>query len=397
MLILLMLLMLLVATNLKAQSAETVTVSISDNILNLALSNTTKYCAFQMDIALPKDITVNKVEPVVDRLCQTESDVKLGCGNFIVSSRMLDDDGTDTQTLRVVAYNLANDVIAGTGGNLLKITLSDVPAMPTSVTVTGIEFVTKNPIMAATLADFPTLGGYGYTVSLTTISAEQVSSLLTGTTLDLTNTTSFIVENSNDGECSNEVTVIYHRTVPAGVHWGTLCLPASVSTTNEIQLYTVTAISENAVTISPIDHLEAGEPGLYYLKKGGDIAIETSGVLKSVQTSAFLVGVMTQKTVTDANTYYLKDNQFKSINENFNIAAFRAYLKINTAPVKSINLNICEELNPDITHVSAIPNSNGGTFIKGIYNSQGSALAVPRKGLNILRLSDGTILKMIQK
>lgn len=375
-------LLLLLSSYSKADTSDYISAKITDNILNIGLTNTTTFCAFQMDIKLPSDVSETAVEPVAERLGQNGSATDLGDTRFIIDKKNLPGD-----ILRITGYNLANAAITLNDGPLLKITLDKIPNEPTSLTVTNIEFVKRDDISSAILPNLTTGNGSGagYTVSMTTFTQSLIDNIPHGTTLDLSDTKEF------SGESSHIFNVIYKRSMTNGVRWGSICMPTAISSTSDMQLYSVAAIGNNSVTITAKDQLEAGEPGIYYLKNGGDLMIETAGDLKPAKTNSFLVGVMKQTNVTHSNTFYLKDNKFKSINGNFNISAFKAYLQGSPATAKSSTLDISEN---DITDVDIVTDNNTITT-EGIYNLQGSAQRILHKGLNILKLSDGNARKVL--
>lgn len=376
-------LLLLLSSYSKADTSDYISARITDNILNIGLTNTTTFCAFQMDVQLPNGVSETKVEPVAERLGQNGSATELGDTKFIIDKKNL-----PCGILRITAYNLANAAITLNDGPLLKITLDKIPNEPTSLTVSDIEFVTRENICSTSLSDLSAENGsgIGYTVSMSSFTQSLINTLPNGTTLDLSNTEEF------DGTNTNTFNIIYKRQVSdKGIKWGSICMPNSISSTEDLQLYTVTAINDNTVTITAKEELEAGEPGIYNLKKEGDLIIKASGQLKLPQAGTWLVGVMKQTNVTEANTFYLKDNQFKSINDNFNISAFKAYLKGSPATAKSSTLDISED---GITDVDIVTDNNTITT-EGIYNLQGSAQRILHKGLNILKLSDGNARKVL--
>lgn len=385
-LIILVTLLTLLSSNGKADTADFVTATITDNILNIELTNATTFCAFQMDIKLPAGVSLagaGAVMPVAGRLGQNGSGAELGDMKFIVDEKILPDG-----KLRISAYNLANAPIALAEGSLLQITLDQIPDTPTTLAVSDIEFVRGEDISSATLPNLSAENGSGtgYTISMTSLTQQQISSLPNGTIIDLSDTKEL------SGESTNTYNIIYKRPVSDnGIVWGSICMPTAITSTENMQLYTVSGISHDAVTITAKESLEAGEPGLYNLRNGGNLTIRASGQLKQPQTSAYLIGVMKRTNVTDENTFYLKGNQFWSINNNFNISAFKAYLKEGgSVTAKSSTLEISEN---GITAIDALID-DARIIVDGIYDMQGVARKSPRKGLNILRFSNGTASKI---
>ena len=137
---------------------DAVTAKVSGTNLNVALTNETEYCAFQMDITLPSGVSASAVAAAANRLTQTGSDTEIGGTKFIVASNVIDE---TNNVLRVIAYNLNNNAIAGTSGaDILNITLSAAPSKSSDVKVSNIVFVKSSDLTAATLSDATGVDGF---------------------------------------------------------------------------------------------------------------------------------------------------------------------------------------------------------------------------------------------
>lgn len=114
--------------------------------LHVSLTNDQSYVAFQMDVTLPEGWTVTSAAPVGTSRLDGEGDGSaVGDTKFNLAYNVI-----GGNKLRVLAYNLANDVIKGTKGDELftvELTKSgDAPADVTSWTATfsDVLFVSKD-------------------------------------------------------------------------------------------------------------------------------------------------------------------------------------------------------------------------------------------------------------
>lgn len=110
-------------------AADVVTATITGKQLTVDLANETKFCAFQMDIALPTGVGVEDVVLNVERLDEgTTTIAGAANGNFEIRYNVLSDG-----TLRVIAYNLANREIAKNEGLLFTATLDQETSAEISI------------------------------------------------------------------------------------------------------------------------------------------------------------------------------------------------------------------------------------------------------------------------
>lgn len=138
----------MVLSSLCMSAADEVTAKVSGTNLNIGLVNETSYVAFQMDITLPAGVSASSIEAVANRLSQEGSDTEIGGTKFIVASNVL-----EGNVLRVIAYNLKNEAIKETTGDILAITLNAAPAAASDIKITNIKFVTADDLAEMNLAD----------------------------------------------------------------------------------------------------------------------------------------------------------------------------------------------------------------------------------------------------
>lgn len=131
----LLLLLTLLAYVAIGWAQDAVTGTYTSNKLDVALSNSTEFVAFQMDIALTDASFVGDPVAALSRL--TDND---GTNPFILASNELSDG-----KLRVIAYNMANRSIAADAGTLFTVALNQKPS---NVEISNVLFVRSDDLAA---------------------------------------------------------------------------------------------------------------------------------------------------------------------------------------------------------------------------------------------------------
>lgn len=134
---------------LSASATDEVTAIVTGNNLTINLNNRTRYVAFQMDVNLPAGISASEVAKTA-RLATGEN-VKIDGVDTATPFQVATN--TDGNTLRIVSYNLGNNIIENNKGALLSLELSTTPANPADITVSNIKLVKKSTLEEANLAD----------------------------------------------------------------------------------------------------------------------------------------------------------------------------------------------------------------------------------------------------
>lgn len=131
-------------------ATDEVTATYTSSKLDVALTNSTEFVAFQMDITLDASITVTDFTKA-GRLATGEAvtiDGVLQSTEFqLYTNKISEADGK--QTIRVIAYNLGNNAIEDVTGTIFTATLS---AEPTSVSISNILFVDRQQLVESELA-----------------------------------------------------------------------------------------------------------------------------------------------------------------------------------------------------------------------------------------------------
>lgn len=186
----------------------------------------------------------------------------------------------------------------------------------------------------------------------------------------------------------------YSRTMAN--QWGTIVLPYEVASDANVEYYIPNSVENGTLKLTKLDVLPANTPALVAKVSGESISANASNVAvcsaldSSVNGNVTMHGSYANNTkVDDPNAYYIKNNQFWLNNGYFYIDAFRAYFTVEGAQAKSLRIS------PDgATMIDALV-GNGEVGITEYYDASGARISNLRKGVNIVRLSNGMTKKVI--
>ncbi len=222
----------------------------------------------------------------------------------------------------------------------------------------------------------------------------------------------------NNGECANLVltdgkpfgyteditatNATYSRSVTNT--FGTICLPYAVSSNSDVQYYTLNSLSGSTLYLTAQTDIEAGKPAIFEMKNNVTTltATATDATIKgSVPTAADatlkLIGTFNEQVITDAEElakdYYISGDKFRQANSSLTVKPFRAYFTTTSGNnVKMFNLSVLEEEETAINNVqSSISN------VQSIFDANGVELQSLRKGLNIVKMNNGNVQKIMVK
>lgn len=212
------------------------------------------------------------------------------------------------------------------------------------------------------------------------VTSSAVATLPAGATIDFSKATAVY------GNSTNEVKSTYTRKVTN--EWNTICLPFEAKSTEAVKFYSIDNVGDDYVEVTYKQSLNACEPALVKVA-GEELTVEGTGVNTSALSPGTMVGTFEPIKVTDAGSYYIKGNKFYSINEYFNVGAFKAYYQY-VPSAKGDVLDIVENTT-DINAVSA--DLNG---IEEIYGVNGTRQQNLQNGLNIVKIGD-KVMKVLVK
>lgn len=183
--------------------------------------------------------------------------------------------------------------------------------------------------------------------------------------------------------------------------YATLCLPFDCAIPEGVTAYKLENIDGNDIIGTEVDMLEADKPLLIKGEQGEYIfnAENVEITPNPNMTNGILKGVYSQQRVP-ANNYVLQMKEKEpafyivSADKEPSINPFRAYISIVSPEKNLFGLKIIDQGETDNINVI---NGYNLTTTKECYNISGIRISAPQKGLNIIRMSDGSIRKIFIK
>lgn len=180
--------------------------------------------------------------------------------------------------------------------------------------------------------------------------------------------------------------------------FGTICLPFAVSSDENVQYYTLNKMENSTLYLTKQEDIAAGVPAVFEMKNGTTLTATASGATikgSVVEDNADLklIGTFTGETVTTnlENSYYISNSQFCQATNSITVPPFRAYFTTPANSVKSFNLSTDE-------NETAIDNVQCSMFgVQSVYDANGMELQSLRKGLNIVKMNNGNVQKIVVK
>ncbi len=229
------------------------------------------------------------------------------------------------------------------------------------------------------------------------------------------NTTNVI---GKDGKCANLIitdgeklkagrnftatTATYTRNAPN--KWATICLPYAVSSNEDVTYYTAGTIKGDVLTLTSADEVPAGTPAICKFGSEGSNTITAANVnvVTGVQTESVtddditLIGSFTAKTIdataTTDNVYAISGGKFVRATKKLNLSPFRAYFTTSgSTPSNGFSIAVDDD---SITAINALT-GEGEVTIASIYSADGKQVNDLQPGLNIVKLSNGKVQKIL--
>ena len=180
--------------------------------------------------------------------------------------------------------------------------------------------------------------------------------------------------------------------------FGTICLPFAVSSDDDVQYYTLNKIENNTLYLTKQDNIDAGVPAIFEMKNGTTLTATASdatvkGSVVNGEGDLKLIGTFAGETITTnlENSYFINSNKFWKATNSITVAPFRAYFTTTGSSAKEFNLSTEE-------NETAINNVQCSMFnAQSIYDANGVELQSLRKGLNIVKMNNGNVQKIMVK
>ena len=150
-----------------------------------------------------------------------------------------------------------------------------------------------------------------------------------------------------------------------------------------------------------VDIIKAGVPYLVRHTQGAsvtlpevkDVALTTTLLPSSVSGCVDFCGTYTTG-VIPAGAFYLSGNKFYKATTDIPTKGFRAYFMPQSAEIKSLGFDFDEDF--DFTAIEGVEDVQTAEPV-AIYGADGALRADYQKGLNIVKMSDGTVQKVFVK
>lgn len=293
--------------------------------------------------------------------------------------------------------------------------------------------VTRMVVVKPSDIDYVLSGNGTMSASATAALADANASLIdatgvTGTGVTLTSANPNCIFKANSGVLANTKNVMVGTTIanldltdghpfaaPAGAkataatysrtmtnQFGTICLPYAVSSDENVKYYTLGALSGDVLTLTAVDNLAAGTPAIVEKVSGSSITAAGSGALVGVQVPGAgalqLFGTFEAKTILASDyagksIYAIANNQFVQATNSINLPAFRAFFVSTPA---SANIRFGFDEGEDATAINAL-SGEGDVTIESIYSADGAQQSSLQKGMNVVKMSNGEVKKILVK
>ena len=349
------------------------------------MNNAVAIADMSFDVVMPSELAS-------DEICYADK--------FFVKTKFTTESEVVDGTIHVtVEHKGSNKVSEGEKNEIAVLGLvwnDDIPAGAYPITIKNIKltdtggntyraapytteiFVGENPKIAVTDGVVAFHGNYGETEGFELLKA----SLPEGATIDLTEV-SDMAEDPSELRTDNVIVtteaISYGRAMSN--EWGSLCLPFTVESNENIQLYELKSASSSAMTFDPVSSVEANTPVIFkasgdgFTVKAANDGFDTGFAAAMPKTSIeaitdwVLNGSYSEETidVSGMQAYGLMNNEFHRFTKTLTAGAFRAWLQNNGAP-----MNATIRIEESTDGISIIEQEDGS--VKLIFDMQGRQL-----------------------
>ena len=178
----------------------------------------------------------------------------------------------------------------------------------------------------------------------------------------------------------------------------------NVSSNENVTYYTAGTINGDVLTLTSAEEVPAGTPAICKFGSEGSNTITAANVnvVTGVQTESVtddaitLIGSFTAKTIdataTTDNVYAISGGKFVRATKTLNLKPFRAYFTTSgSAPSNGFSIAVDDD---SITAINALT-GEGEVTIASIYSADGKQVNDLQPGLNIVKLSNGKVQKIL--
>lgn len=194
-----------------------------------------------------------------------------------------------------------------------------------------------------------------------------------------------------------DVTKAKVETAIAEGMYATRIYPFVPEAIGDVTYYSCEAVSEKELTLTEVTELAANTPYILFAESEVNDTQEGFGMAAAdTYTAGYLTGTFASveipvgsyvlQTLNDFQAFY----KVEAIEAAYMSAPYRAYLTVPGYSAKTLGFG------GDATAISTIEALTSGNF-EGIYNAAGAKLNRMEKGVNIIRMTDGTTRKVMIK
>ena len=177
----------------------------------------------------------------------------------------------------------------------------------------------------------------------------------------------------------------------------TVCL-ANTAICLNATAYEVTGKDANYLYLSEVERLEAGKAYFVQATEAGTIEfVYVNDTPKADSPSAYngLTGTFVATTAPQGS-YVLSGNKLYQVNSEVSLGANHAYINLDKVPavaseVKAVKLAFDDEV------ATSISGTDEQVQVKAIYSVNGTVQRGMKKGVNIVKMSDGSVKKVLVK
>lgn len=199
--------------------------------------------------------------------------------------------------------------------------------------------------------------------------------------------------------CTNAT---YTRSIAASSNWGTLVLPYTIASDENVQLYELTAVSDEAMTFTAVENVDANTPCVFKKKDAAATSLtfaaaEVNVVATAHPTAASVDGWSikgTYERLTDqTGMFYIAQDGFWRADTPIGIKPFRAWLENSRSQAKSFSIfSQGDDVESTIEALEAL-DSDATEF----YDLNGRRMNGLQKGINIIKYGQNKSKKVIIK
>ena len=199
----------------------------------------------------------------------------------------------------------------------------------------------------------------------------------------------------------------YTRTM--STQFGTIYLPYEVESDETVKYYTIDRLEGGVLYLEAVETLEAATPAI--VEKVGEgtgitaaaenVTLYTEG--NDPEGDLQLIGSFQEQTILASNyvgqnIYAISNDKFVQATESITLKPFRAFFLHTPSTTGAAPARLSLGFATDSEEATAIQRLTGqSATVVGIYSTGGARQASLQKGINIVRLADGTTQKVMVK